>query len=79
MKKINISYQEITTETEAFIRDEMDTLCKIIASDPFDARIERHRAIAAGAYYLWLRLTAGFQRECDNTRLLAVTFPKSQR
>ncbi|ECO4312765.1 hypothetical protein FYE33_17085 [Salmonella enterica] len=78
MTEKTFSYQQITTETEAFIRDEMDTLRKIMASDPFDARIERHRATSAGAYYLWLRLTAGFQREGDNARLLAVTFPELQ-
>lgn len=72
----SFSYEEITTETEAFIRDEIDTLRKIMTSDPFDARIERHQATAAGAYYLWLRLTAGFQREGDNARMLALTFPE---
>lgn len=69
------SYQQITTETEAFIRDEMEALRKILASDPFDNRSERHQNTVAGAYYLWLRMTAGFQQKGDNERLLAITFP----
>ena len=72
------SYQQITTETEAFIRDEMEALRKILASDPFDTRSERHQNTAAGAYYLWLRMTAGYQLEGDNERLLAITFPHLQ-
>lgn len=73
------SYQQITTETEVFIRDEMEALRKILASDPFDTRSERHKDTAAGAYYLWLRMTAGFQQKGDNERLLAITFPHLQK
>jgi hypothetical protein len=62
-------------ETEAFIRGEIETLSKMMVSDPFDVRIGRHQATAAGAYFLWLRLTAGFQQEGDNARLLAIAFP----
>ncbi|EEX1006376.1 hypothetical protein D3981_004357 [Escherichia coli] len=78
MAKKSFSYLEVTTETETFIRDELVTLSKIKAKDPFDVRIERHQATAAGAYYLWLKLTAGFQQEGDNARLLAITFPHLQ-
>ena len=78
MKEKTFSYQQITTETEAFIRDEMEALRKILASDPFDTRSEHHKDTAAGAYFLWLRMTAGFQQKGDNERLLAITFPNLQ-
>ena len=78
MAEKTFSYLELTSETETFIRGEIETLSKIKASDPFDARVERHQATAAGAYFLWLKMTAGFQKEGDNARLLAITFPHLQ-
>lgn len=72
------SYQELTKETTALIREEIESMMKLRTNDLSDSRIQRHQDTAAGAYYLWLRLTAGYQQEGDNDRLISITFPDLQ-
>lgn len=65
MKDKTFSCLDITEETE--------TMCRMIALEPYDVRISRHQATAAATYYLWLRLAAGFQQMGDTGDRLSLS------